>query len=165
MDVSFTAERPEPDATYSTLYLGGDGSEFLEYGTFWGISEKVDHGNADPTDSAFVFTDAIVSTATTAAGYAREIAGFVAHEVGHLLGFEHAHADSDGSSGRSARSAFASRRTSRPRTTCAPTSSTTGSSRSTATQYDVHPKIVEAMRLFPSSITPARSRATASPTW
>lgn len=88
-NVRFTVDRPEGDAPWSTVYLGGDGAAFAEYGTYWGLAEKVDAGNADRSDEAFVFSDAIPFDTTDARSYGRELARYVAHEAGHLLGLAH----------------------------------------------------------------------------
>jgi len=88
-NVSFTTEKPSGGGEYSTIYIGGDDAPFAEYGPFVGLSEKIDPGNVDPSDIAFVFTDNLQSSAKTAAEYGTELAGYVAHEAGHLMGYEH----------------------------------------------------------------------------
>jgi hypothetical protein len=87
-DVAFTTQRPAA-GDYSTIYLGGDGAAFGRWGRYYGVSEKVDAGNADRRDDAMVFTDAIVTAGRTAAAVGRELAHYVAHEAAHLLGFAH----------------------------------------------------------------------------
>ncbi|MFO0888288.1 MAG: hypothetical protein U0790_03975 [Isosphaeraceae bacterium] len=87
--VSFTAVRPQSGTPYSSIFIGGDGSPFAPYGSFFGLAEDVDTGNVDHTDRAFVFSDNIGATAPTATSYASELAEIIAHEAGHLLGFEH----------------------------------------------------------------------------
>src|SRR5262249_21249585 len=82
---------PDSGANYSTVYIGGDSSAFSPYGPYLGVSEKVDLGNADHRDNAFVFSDAIQTSSSDIGDYARELAGYVTHEMGHLLGYEHAH--------------------------------------------------------------------------
>ncbi len=79
----------EPSGDYSTIYLGGDSAAFAEYGPFIGLSEKIDKGNLDQSDIAFVFTDELKSAVKSAEDYASALAGFVAHEAGHLMGWEH----------------------------------------------------------------------------
>jgi hypothetical protein len=54
--VSFTEIKPA-SGDFSTIYVGGDGREFHEYGSFLGLAEKVDVGNRDPHDQAFVFSN------------------------------------------------------------------------------------------------------------
>ena len=51
--VTFTAEQPSEGTEYSTIYIGGDDTPFAEYGDFLGLSEQVDVGNSDRTDSQF----------------------------------------------------------------------------------------------------------------
>jgi hypothetical protein len=92
LGVIFTATRPDEATEYSTIYIGGDGASFSQYGSFLGLSEKVDEGNLDRSDSAFVFSDLIDGTDTSVEAYSRNLAGYVGHEAGHLLGFEHARA-------------------------------------------------------------------------
>ncbi|HUH15478.1 MAG TPA: hypothetical protein VML35_06310, partial [Gaiellaceae bacterium] len=86
-DVVVTLERPADGVAYSTVYLGGTSAPFSEYGRFFGLAETVDVGNAIPDDNAFVFTDEIQVWERTVDEYAKTLADFVAHEVGHLLGF------------------------------------------------------------------------------
>ncbi len=71
--------------------IGGNGSAFALWGTFYGLSEKDDTGNQDQEDNAFVFSDIIPIEAASAADYAEELAVYIAHEAGHLLGFEQLH--------------------------------------------------------------------------
>jgi hypothetical protein len=78
--VTFTATAPVNEE-YSTIYVGGDGSAFAEYGSFHGLAETIDTGNQIKNDEAFVFSENITSTAT--------ITETIAHETGHLLGFGH----------------------------------------------------------------------------
>src|SRR6185503_12882787 len=77
--VVFTTEKPA-EGEYSTIHIGGDSEAFG--GVLWGVAEKVDGGNQDHSDIAFVFSDNIPAGA---------LAGVIAHELGHLLGYEHAH--------------------------------------------------------------------------
>ncbi|MEX1357491.1 MAG: hypothetical protein WD981_02595, partial [Gaiellaceae bacterium] len=74
---------------YSTIYVGGTSAAFAEYGRLFGISEQVDEGNTDANDIAFVFSEQIPTFARTLEDYVADLAGYVAHEAGHLLGFEH----------------------------------------------------------------------------
>src|SRR5574341_1534695 len=90
LGLEFTTERPAAGSDYSTIYVGGDSAAFAEYGPFIGLSERIDAGNRDHTDNAFVFSEEIETSARTAADYGRELAGYLAHEAGHLIGFEHA---------------------------------------------------------------------------
>jgi len=83
--IRFTTDRPETDGSYSTIYLGGDDSAFAAYGPLLGLSEKIDTGNQDRSDNAFIFTDEIDMAGLTAAEFETELAGYVTHEVGHLL--------------------------------------------------------------------------------
>ena len=90
--VVFTTDAPATTELYSTIYLGGDGAAFSEFGSFIGLAEQVDVGNRDRSDTAFIFTDAI-TPAQTATDYGRQLGGYVAHEAGHLLGYAHASGD------------------------------------------------------------------------
>jgi PKD repeat protein/Ca2+-binding EF-hand superfamily protein len=87
--IRFTVTEPDGTTAYSTIYIGGDDSAFAQYGSFLGLAEKVDVGNQDRADSAFVFSEQISQTAQTAGEYAAFLAEVVAHETGHLLGFAH----------------------------------------------------------------------------
>lgn len=91
MNVRVTLQRPDPASEYATIYVGGDGSPFAEYGTFYGLSEKIDSQNLDRVDEGFVFSAALPVRGQDASLFGMEIAGYVAHEIGHLLGLEHAH--------------------------------------------------------------------------
>ncbi|PYR22394.1 MAG: hypothetical protein DMF94_04905 [Acidobacteria bacterium] len=84
----FTALQPAT-GEYSTIYIGGDSRAFGD--TYYGLSQKVDHGNADHSDIAFVFSENIDGAGLNAAQYGAALGGFAAHELGHLLGYEHAH--------------------------------------------------------------------------
>ena len=87
--IAFTPQQPG-DGDYSTIYFGGDGAAFSD-GPLYGISETIDTGNLDRTDIAFVFSDNISSAGLDASQYGALLAGYAGHELGHLLGFEHAH--------------------------------------------------------------------------
>ena len=78
--VTFTTTAPA-DEEYSTIYVGGDGSVFSEFGDFMGVSETIDVGNLTKDDEAFVFSDKMDSVS--------DITEIIAHEAGHLLGFSH----------------------------------------------------------------------------
>src|SRR5262249_50203926 len=84
-------QKPAAGTDYSTIYVGGKGEEFANHGFYYGISEKVDAGNRDHSDNALVFSDNIVTPAKSATEYGQILAGYVAHEAGHLLATEHAH--------------------------------------------------------------------------
>src|SRR5688572_980633 len=88
--IVFTTQRPV-SGEYSTIHIGGDSSAFGR--ELLGVAEKVDAGNQDRGDQAFVFSGNIARGGLDAHGYAQRIAGIAAHELGHLLGFEHAHED------------------------------------------------------------------------
>src|SRR5688572_147297 len=81
--VGFTIERPSMGTEFSTVYLGGDGSQFAQWGQFYGLAERVDEGNVDTSDLGFVFTDVMARGAKSMTQYARRIADVVAHEAGH----------------------------------------------------------------------------------
>jgi hypothetical protein len=88
-NVIVTAEQPAADVPHSTVYIGGSADAFAAYGTIFALSEQVDAGNQITDDIAFVFTASIPTWDMTIDGYADMVAGYVAHEVGHLLGYEH----------------------------------------------------------------------------
>lgn len=78
--ITFTTTVPL-SGEYSTIYVGGDGSEFSEYGTFTGLSETIDVGNEIQDDNAFVFSENLSSIDA--------ITETIAHEAGHLVGYTH----------------------------------------------------------------------------
>ena len=94
--VLFTTSKPDPGTSYSTVFVGGDGSDFFEYGSFQSLAEKVDVANQDSSDSAFVFSEVFVSGHTEINTLAIHLVSAISHEVGHLLGYEHDQEDSDG---------------------------------------------------------------------
>ncbi|HZM80393.1 MAG TPA: FG-GAP-like repeat-containing protein, partial [Candidatus Limnocylindrales bacterium] len=95
--ITVTLSDPGADRPHSTIYVGGDSSLLhAGCGVLYGVSEKVDAGNRDPGDIAFVFSESLPSVAQTATEYARDLATYVAHEAGHLLGYEHAHTPDTG---------------------------------------------------------------------
>jgi hypothetical protein len=94
-DVVFTTERPQA-GEYSTVYIGGEGSEFAAWGHYLGLAEGVDVGNSNLSDAAFVFSGSISITGLNATQYGAQLALVVAHEAGHLLGAQHDHDDGDG---------------------------------------------------------------------
>ncbi|MFA7230762.1 MAG: hypothetical protein WC071_05785 [Victivallaceae bacterium] len=77
--VYFTAELPEA-VEYSTIYVGKT-DNFKPYGNFLGLSETIDAGNNNRSDNAFVLTTSNQLITET-----------IAHEAGHLLGFQHSEA-------------------------------------------------------------------------
>ncbi|OHB65643.1 MAG: hypothetical protein A2Y76_04445 [Planctomycetes bacterium RBG_13_60_9] len=86
--VLFTADKPAGQP-YSTIYIGGEGSVFSPYGSFLGLAEQVDIGNEEAVDEAFVFSARLAETAGDVNQYAAALARLIAHEAGHLLGYEH----------------------------------------------------------------------------
>src|SRR6266545_2752138 len=90
VNLVFTNERPQ-SGDYSTVYIGGTGAEFATWGHFLGLAEDVDTGNQVHTDNAFVFSGNIAVNGLSATQYGEEIAGIVAHEIGHLIGTEPEH--------------------------------------------------------------------------
>ena len=88
-NVIVTLDRPVAGTDYSTIYIGGTDAAFAGYGPLFALSEKVDSGNADHNDIAFVFSAPSPTRGKTVAAYAEEIAEYAAHEAGHLLGYEH----------------------------------------------------------------------------
>lgn len=83
--IAFTTQRPV-SGDYTTIHIGGGSEAFGR--RLYGIAEQVDEGNADRNDIGFVFSDNIAQGARDAEGYGELLAGYAAHEVGHLLGFE-----------------------------------------------------------------------------
>ena len=75
---------PPASGEYSTVYVGGDGSAFHEYGNFLGLAEQIDVGNKDRADSALVFSERIVGGSSVVT-----LPDVMVHEIGHLLGYGH----------------------------------------------------------------------------
>ena len=75
-NIVFVTQRPTV-AGYSTIFIGKTAA-FDRYGSFAGLAETIDEGNANKTDKAFVNLD---TTATDT-----EIISTIAHETDHLLG-------------------------------------------------------------------------------
>jgi len=84
--ITFTTQRPV-SGDYTTIHIGGDSEAFGR--RLYGIAEQVDEGNADRNDIGFVFTDNIARGGRDAEGYGELLAGYAAHEIGHLLGAHH----------------------------------------------------------------------------
>jgi hypothetical protein len=87
--VLFTTTKPDSGTLYSTIFVGGDDSAFSAYGSFTGLAEKVDIGNQDPEDNAFVFSDNVVGGYTDLGLLVTRLEGLIAHESAHLLGYAH----------------------------------------------------------------------------
>ena len=85
----FTAEQPEGEEHYSTIWIGGDDSSFSAYGSFHGLAEKVDVGNAVLTDNGFVFSGQFLTAFAGTGDLVAQLSQIIAHEAGHLLGYEH----------------------------------------------------------------------------
>src|SRR5258706_6264453 len=85
LGITFTDQAPAA-GEYSTIHVGGDGSEFAQWGLYYGLAEKTDHGNQDKSDDAFVFSENISGAGMTAGQYGETLAMYAAHEAGHLLG-------------------------------------------------------------------------------
>ncbi|MBU8901117.1 MAG: FG-GAP repeat protein, partial [Victivallales bacterium] len=83
--VNFSITSPS-GGEYSTIYVGGDGTEFSRYGFFDGLSETIDIGSVIKDDNAFVFSDKFSSTSA--------MTETIAHEAAHLIGYQHTADDS-----------------------------------------------------------------------
>lgn len=66
--IEFTITPPAAAVSHSTIYFGASDS-FSDYGQFYALSEKVDVGNRDPNDSAFILTNNIPGDGMAAAAY------------------------------------------------------------------------------------------------
>ncbi|TWU46166.1 Proprotein convertase P-domain protein [Rubripirellula tenax] len=93
--VRFTAIQPPANVAYSTVYVGGDDTPFESYGTFLGLAEKVDIGNEDRNDRAFIFPEEFDQTMTIDQ-YSSVLSDVIGHEVLHLLGHSHTHSVGQG---------------------------------------------------------------------
>jgi hypothetical protein len=93
--VVFTTGRPSVNQPHSTIYIGGDGSAFSQYGLFLGLAEQVDVGSKDTWDNAFVFPNGRAKWPVDLDGYTAGLAQLIAHETAHLLGYAHESATSD----------------------------------------------------------------------
>ncbi len=87
--IIFTTEQPEQTEHYSTIWIGGDDSSFSAYGSFRGLAENVDVGNAALSDDAFIFTDQFLSAFAGSDDLIAQLSQTIAHEAGHLLGYAH----------------------------------------------------------------------------
>ncbi|MDH7500767.1 MAG: LEPR-XLL domain-containing protein, partial [candidate division NC10 bacterium] len=87
--VEFVARPPLDGLEFSTLYIGGDGAAFSDYGTFNGLTEQVDYGNQDRADNAFIFPQNVSSDRIDLDAYLADLSQVIAHEAGHLLGYDH----------------------------------------------------------------------------
>ncbi|MCP4260082.1 MAG: choice-of-anchor D domain-containing protein, partial [Planctomycetes bacterium] len=94
--VIFTTEKPEVGIYYSTIYIGGGDSVFTAYGSFMGLAEQIDVGNQDLCDEAFVFSDNLIGGHSTFETLTSDLVDIISHEVGHLLGYEHANSTLNG---------------------------------------------------------------------
>lgn len=86
VDVVSSDEGPPPAATHATLYFGGDDDGLL------GLADNVDMYNADPAQTAVVYTEAfaLYDVMDLDADEMAVMVGNVAsHELGHLLGLFH----------------------------------------------------------------------------
>ena len=151
--IDFTLEQPAADSPCSTVFIGGDGAAFAAYGSFYGISERVDEGNRDRSDNAFMFPAALPITACSVSQYAGELAYYIGHEVGHLLGLEHEHAigeHSDEAAGALSAVAFAPYTHVETALDIRNDVIDDGQVTIAGKQYQVNPLIVEAVSRYPA---------------
>ncbi len=87
--VVFTSIQPEKGIDYSTIFVGGDGAAFSEYGNFLGLAEAVDEGNSNKSDNAFVFVDNINNDSFNTVQFKDTLITTIVHETGHILGYAH----------------------------------------------------------------------------
>ena len=90
LGVTFTTTQPDAFSDYSTIYVGGDDLAFSQYGSFYGLAEKVDVGNLDQNDIAFVFSEKISQLGMSAETNAAALIEVIDHEARHLLGYKNA---------------------------------------------------------------------------
>ena len=82
--ITFATTQPT-EGEYSTVHIGGTGSEFHQWSSFIGLAEQVDIGNETPDDMALVFSDNIPEGAANAEQYLTGLAQIIAHEAARLL--------------------------------------------------------------------------------
>ena len=87
--VVFSTLEPAAQQPHSTIYLGGKDAAFTAYGSFLGLAEQVDVGNKNLSDEAWVFSARLGEILGDADQYAAGLVQLIAHEMGHLLGYEH----------------------------------------------------------------------------
>jgi len=85
--IIFTTVEPTADTEYSTIYIGGTNAPFWNFGVFGGLAEKVDVGNRDADDAAFVFSNDLLAFSVSSAP--DRLTESMLHEAGHLLGYAH----------------------------------------------------------------------------
>ena len=84
--VTFTTTQPAT-GTFSSVYVGGDNDVLEEYGEFMGVAEKLDAGNADRDDEAFIFATRLRRDHPQTDPYKQVLADTVQRTVAHLLGY------------------------------------------------------------------------------
>ncbi|MBI4307637.1 MAG: LEPR-XLL domain-containing protein, partial [Chloroflexi bacterium] len=87
--LTFVTDKPVAGSLYSTIYVGGDGALLSQYGSFLGMAEGVDAGNANPADIAFAFSSDLGQPGVTIDLYADDLTHLISHEIGHLVGYAH----------------------------------------------------------------------------
>ncbi|MBL8533161.1 MAG: hypothetical protein JNL33_04830, partial [Betaproteobacteria bacterium] len=147
LPIRFTIEAPL-SGPYSTVHVGGDGSAFSAWGNYLGLSEKVDTGNTDRSDKAFVFSENIAALSASAGDYGRLLAAYIAHETGHLVGLEHEHEVDDGSDPL-AEVAFKPYTHVEVARDVLADLTDDGKITLLGRQYDVHPSILAALQAYP----------------
>ena len=85
--VRFVTQKPVDGISYSTIYIGGTDAAFAAYGSFPRLAEKIDVGNKDTADHAFIFSASLAGDGVD--DYVHDLSMLIGHETAHLLGYAH----------------------------------------------------------------------------